>query len=214
MDNAELILEMIDQYNARSRDEIVNNLNIAVALGKAKGIAVDRYVALPKITGKSKHTVMPWFNRPNIKIPLHCLCMIADYLHYNIFAFFKTTKNGKVNTESFLIANDYCNEHYPRNSAKIYIEAYKLQKTTDKDIILDNLEKYYGTSEMMLQHHSNARQEAIKKVCGCETQTYLSWFNRSRKRVKIPLALLCKLAIDMDSEDSPVDIFDLFEQSE
>lgn len=58
MNNAELILTMQNEYDSRSREEILANLNIAVSLGKSKGLEVDRYRALPEITNRSKHTVM------------------------------------------------------------------------------------------------------------------------------------------------------------
>ena len=89
MNNAELILKIQDEYDSRTREEILVNLNVAVALGASKGLEVDRYRALPIIVNRSKHTVMSWFNRPDKKIPLVDLCMIADYLNYNIFAFFE-----------------------------------------------------------------------------------------------------------------------------
>ena len=203
MNNAQLILEMQKQYDERTREEILANLNIAISLGKSKGLEVDRYRALPKITNRSKHAVMSWFNRPK-KIPLIDLCMVANYLHYNIFAFFNVSKNGEVTIQDFLIANDYCNEHYPVNSAEIYIRAYNMQYNTDKNIVVDNLEKYYGTTEELLLHHSNKRQVKVMEICECTQYSYYSWFNRSRTNVRIPLLALCKLAVAAD-----VDVFDL-----
>ena len=206
MNNAELILTMQDKYDGCKREGILINLNTAISLGKSKGLEVDRYRALPKITNRSKHTVMSWFNRPDKKIPLVDLCMIARYLHYNVFAFFNTETSGTTNTyiQDFLVANDYYNEKYPIDSANIYIRAYDMQYNTDKNIVVDNLEKYYGTTEELLAHHSNKRQVRVMDVCKCTQQSYYSWFNRSRTNVRIPLIALCKLAVDAD-----VDIFDL-----
>ena len=205
MNSAELILKMQDGYDSRSREEILANLNIAVSLGKSKGLEVDRYKALPEITNRSKHTVMSWFNRPDKKIPLIDLCMVANYLHYNIFAFFNTKENCEVTVQDFLMANDYCNEHYPVDSAEIFMRAFDMQYDTDKNIVIDNLEKYYGKTEELLLHHSNKRQVAVMDICECAQHTYYSWFNRSRTNVRIPLISLCKLAVAAD-----VDIFDLF----
>lgn len=206
MNNAELILTMQDKYDGCKREEILINLNTAISLGKSKGLEVDRYRALPKITNRSKHTVMSWFNRPDKKIPLVDLCMIAKYLHYNVFAFFNTKTSGMTNTyiQDFLVANDYYNEKYPIDSADIYIRAYDMQYNTDKNIVVDNLEKYYGTTDELLAHHSNKRQVRVMHVCKCTQHSYYSWFNRSRTNVRIPLIALCKLAVDAD-----VDIFDL-----
>lgn len=202
--NAELIITIQDEYDKRTRSEILVNLNIAISLGKTKGLEVDRYRALPKITNRSKHTVMSWFNRPDKKIPLIDLCMIANYLHYNIFAFFNTKENCEVTIQDFLIANDYCNERYPVDSAEIFIRAYDMQYNTDKNIVINNIEKYYGTTEELLMHHSNKRQVRVMEICGCERHSYYAWFNRSRTNVKIPLIALCKLAVAAD-----VDVFDL-----
>ena len=208
MNNAELILKMQKKYDERLREEILVNLNIAISLGKSKGLEVDRYKALPELTNRSKHTVMSWFNRPEKKIPLIDLCMIANYLHYNIFAFFNIKKNREVTIQDFLVANDYCNEYYPVNSADIYIRAYNMQYNTDKNIVLNNLEKYYGSTEEILLHHSNKRQARIMNICECAQHSYYSWFNRSRKNVKIPLLALCKLAVEAD-----VDVFDLMTEA-
>lgn len=209
MNNAELILEIQKQYDARTREEVLANLNISVALGKSKGLEVDRYRALPKVTNCSKHTVMSWFNRPDKRIPLIDLCMIASYLHYNIFSFFTIKKNCEVSTADFLIANDYYNTNYPADSADIFIRASELQYNTDKDIVIDNLEKYYGSSEEILAHHSNERQKKVVDICDCKVWTYYAWFNRSRKNVRIPLISLCQLAVAAD-----VDIFNLFEKQD
>ena len=206
MNNAKLILEIQKRYDERKREEILTNLNIAVALGKSKGLEVDRYVALPKVTNRSKHTVMSWFNRPDKKIPLIDLCMIAKYLRYNIFSFFTIKENCEIDKADFLMANDYNNTNYLMDSADIFIRASDLQYNTDKEIVICNLEKYYGSSEEILAHHSNERQKKIMDICGCTVSVYYSWFNRSRKNVRIPLISLCQLAVAAD-----VDIFDLFE---
>lgn len=204
MDNAHVILDLYDKHNKKTREQILENLNIAIALGKAKGLQVDRYRALPKITNRSKHSVMSWFNRDK-KIPLIDLCVLVEYLGYNIHAFFENNEN---NVGKFLMRNDYYNLYHP-DGAKIFIRAYGLQYDTDKNIVIDNLEKYYGSSDEILKHHSKERQLRIMGLCGCEKQTYYAWFNRSRTNVRIPLISLCKLAIDAD-----VDIFDLFKANE
>lgn len=200
MNAAEVILEIQKLYDERTREEILSNLNIAIALGKAKGLEVDRYIALPKITNRSKHSVMSWFNRPDKKIPLIDLCMIAKYLNYNIFAFFTTKENCNITKEDFLVANDYNNYNFPVDAADIFIRGFNLQYDTDKDIVLNNLEKFYGTSKQVLEHHSKDRQVRIMKVCGCTKESYRSWFNRSRKNVRIPLIPLCKMSIDANIE--------------
>lgn len=205
MTNADVILAIQNQYDKLTRDEIVNNLNIAISLGKAKGLEIDRYRALPKITNRSKHSVMSWFNRPNKKIPLLDLCMIAKYLNYNIFSFFTTKENCVTNKEDFLVANDYNNFHYPVDSADIYIRGFNMQYETDKNTVIDNVEKYYLSSEEILKNHTTKRMNRVMNLCGCTKTTYRSWFNRSRKNVKIPLIPLCKLAIDAD-----VDVFSFF----
>lgn len=210
MSNADLILDMYNQYNETSRDDIVAALNAAIFLGKIKKIAVDRYEALPKITKRSKHTVMSWFNRPDKKIPLIDLCMIADYLQYNIFSFFKIKNNNGDNdikdiAQDFLMKNEVCNVNYPLNNASIFIKAFNLQCNTNKNIVLDNVERYYGSTDEVLAHHSNKRQNTVMNVCGCTKHTYYSWFNRSRANVHIPLIDLCKLAINVN-----IDVFEWF----
>ena len=209
MDNANLILEMQKQYDNRTREQILSNLNTAISFVKTKGVEVDRYRSLPKITNKSKHTVMSWFNRPDKKIPLIDLCMLANYLCYNIFSFFTIKENGDVSLSEFLIANEYNNAKYPVDSANIYIRAYNLQSETDKDVVIDNLEKFYGSSKEILKHHSKVRQKRVISICNCTHQTYIAWFNRSRKNVHVPLISLCKLAIDCG-----VDVFYFFEEHE
>lgn len=209
MNNANIILSIQVLYDSRTREEILNNLNIAVQLAKKlKGLPADRYRALPEVTNRSKHSVMSWFNRPEKKIPLIDLCMVARYFDYNIFSFFTIPKRkGKkeVTVEDFLMANEYNNTHYPVDSADIFIRAFNLQYNTDKEIVLTNLENHYGTGKDMIAHKLSTRQSHIRELCGCTKQTYYAWFNRSRKNVKIPLIPLCQLAIDMEC-----DIFDLF----
>lgn len=205
MNSTELILKMQELYDSRTREEILTNLNIAISLGKLKGLAVDRYEALPRVTGKSKHTVMSWFNRENVKIPLISLCILAHYTGYNIFSFLKIKENCEMTIGDFLIENELCN--YPPDSAKFYIKAYDLQAEVDKETVLNNIEKYYGTTEKIMAHHSNERQNKIMKICDCKQQTYYAWFNRSRKNVKIPLIPLCKLAYE-----AGIDVFDLFRE--
>lgn len=207
MENARLILEIQNKYEERTREQVLANLNIAVALGKLRGMEVDRYRALPKVTNRSKHTVMSWFNRPDKRIPLVDLCMIAKYLKYNIFSFFTLGKDGgEPTTEDFLMANEYNNAYFPVDGYDIYIRAYDLQLEMDKDIVIDNLELFYGTSREILDHHSNERQQRIMTLTGCTLQTYYAWFNRSRKNVKIPLQYLCMMAIDCNT-----DLFFFFE---
>lgn len=206
MTNASLILDIQKNYDERTREQILTNLNIAISLEKNKGLEVDRYRALPKITNRSKHSVMSWFNRPDKKIPLIDLCMIAQYLKYNIYSFFTIKENCEVNIADFLIANDYNNAHYPVNSAEIFVRAFDLQYATDKNIVIDNLEKFYKTSDELLAHHDNSRQVRIMELCNCTLQTYYAWFNRSRMNVRIPLASLCLMADDIN-----IDIFYIFE---
>ena len=201
MNNAQLILKMQERYDSRTRQEILTNLNIAIAQGKTKGLELDRYRSLPKITNRSKHTVMSWFNRPK-KIPLIDLCTIASYLHYNIFAFFIINDNRETAVQDFLIANDYYNEHYPVDSADIYIRAYNMQINTDKNIVVDKLEKYFGTTKEVLKNRYK-RQYRIMEICNCTESVYHAWFNRGRANVRIPLLSLCKLAIAANT-----DIFD------
>lgn len=203
--NSDVILRIKELYELRTREEIVKNLNVAVQLGKSKGLEVDRYRALPEVTGKSKHTTMSWFNRPEKKIPLIDLCVIAKYFRYNIFTFFTTGK--EITKETFLIANDYNNLHYPADSADVYIRAYNLHKITNKDTVIDNVESFYGTSSEILEHHSTDRQKRVMSVCDCTLTTYRAWFNRSRARVKIPLFSLCLIANDIGK-----DLFWFFEK--
>ena len=205
MNNAEKILSLQNLYDSSTRDEILNTLNTAIAIGKDRKLKVDRYIALPEVTGRSKYAVMSWFNRPDKIIPLIDLCMIANYLSYNIFTFFKIKKDV-ITFDDFLETNNYCVEHYPSDAADVYIQAFKLQKSTDKDTIVDNLEKLYGSTADILKNHSNARQKTIMDISGCTLYTYRTWFNRSRKEAKIPLIPLCKLAIG-----AVVDIFYMFE---
>ena len=207
MNNASLILDIQRHYDELTREQVLANLNIAVSLGKAKGLEVDRYRALPKITKRSKHTVMSWFNRPQKKIPLIDLCVVAQYLGYNIYSFFTIKENCEVNVADFLMANDYNNANLPVDGAEIFIRAYNLQYETDKNIVIDNIETFYKTSEELLARHDNSRQVRIRELCGCALQTYYAWFNRSRTNVKIPLLSMCLIA-----EDSNMDIFYFFEK--
>lgn len=203
MDNGRLILDIRDRHEERLREEILANLNVALEISRKQGIKVDRYIALPSITNRSKHTVMSWFQREEKKIPLIDLCVIAEYLHYNIYSFFKTKENCIITEEEFLRENDECNRTHTRYGAKIFILAYNAQYNIDKDVLIDNVEKYYKSTEEIMSNHSSERMERITKICGCNKNTYRAWFNRSRKNVKIPLYSLCKLAIDAD-----VDVFE------
>lgn len=205
MTNAELILDIYNTYNERTREQILENLNIAIELGKIRRVPVDRYITLPAVTNRSKHSVMSWFNRPDKKIPLIDLCMIADYLNYNIYSFFNTKDNCDITKEDFLVSNEYYNSLHPPDSAEIFIKAYNLQLNTDKNIVLNNIEKYYGTSKQIVDHHLSIRQNKIRELCNCTRQTYYAWFNRSRTNVKIPLISLCQIAIGAE-----IDVFDLF----
>lgn len=195
MKKTKLILELYNAYNIQNRDIIIGNVEKALVLAKGKGIDVTKRKALPACTGRTWHAVASWF-REGKQIPLIDLCKLSEYLQYNVFAFLEIG--------DFYQSNDYHNYHHP-NAARIFLDAYNLQRITPKDIIVDNVERYYGTSEEMLSKHSNERQTRVMGICGCSKQTYYAWFNRSRVNVKIPMIELCKLA-----DNAGVEVFEFF----
>lgn len=190
-----MILELYNAYNIQNRDVIIGNVETALTLAKSKGIDVTKRKALPACTGRTWHAVASWF-RDGKNIPLDDLCKLAEHMQYNVFAFLETG--------NFYQSNDYHNYNHP-NVARIFLDAYNLQRITPKDVIVDNVERYYGTSEEMLSKHSNERQTVVMGICGCSKQTYYAWFNRSRTNVKIPMIELCKLA-----DNAGVEVFEFF----
>jgi len=195
MKKTKLILELYNAYNIQNRDVVIGNVEKALVLAKGKGIDVTKRKALPACTGRTWHAVASWF-REGKQIPLIDLCKLSEYLQYNVFAFLETG--------DFYQSNDYHNYHHP-NAARIFIDVYNLQRITPKDIIVDGVEKYYGTSEEMLASHSNERKTKVMEICNCNPQTYYAWFNRSRTNVKIPMIELCKLA-----DNAGVEVFEFF----
>lgn len=195
MNKTKMILELYDRYNIQDKEIITKRLEQALELAKAKGISVTKRKALPACTGRTWHAVASWF-RDGKRIPLDDLCKLAEHMQYNVFAFLETG--------DFYSSNDYHNYHHP-NAARIFLDAYNLQRITPKDIIVDNVERYYGTSEEMLSKHSSERQTRVMGICGCSKQTYYAWFNRSRTNVKIPMIELCKLA-----DNAGVEVFEFF----
>lgn len=202
--NSELIIEIHNRYDEIPWDELLANFNTAILIGSSRGHAVDRYNTLPKITMRSKHTVMSWFQREGKKLPLIDLCYVSNYLKINLFTFFARNNKKEINKKWLLDMDCYCSKIFPKDSASIYIEAYTKRNDTDKSIILDNISKYFGSTNELILHHSNKRQQTIMEICGCSQDAYYSWFNRSRKNVRIPMTSLCKIAIA-----AGVDVFDL-----
>lgn len=195
MKKTKLILELYNAYNIQNRDVIIGNVEKALVLAKGKGIDVTKRKALPACTGRTWHAVASWF-REGKQVPLIDLCKVSEYLQYNVFAFLETG--------DFYQSNDYHNYHHP-NAARIFIDVYNLQRITPKDMIVDGVERYYGTSEEMLATHSNERKTKVMEICNCNLQTYYAWFNRSRTNVKIPMIELCKLA-----DNAGVEVFEFF----
>ncbi len=205
MNNAEIILDMQDRYDAAGREDILENIKVALYVSEHNGKNVNIYKDFPTITGKSKFTIAGWFNNSsNKKIPLYNLVKIMDHLTFNIYTILSDP--GSISTViKFKTVNEQMNEKYGNDCNSIYIKAFDLQYETDKDIVISNIEKHYGSADDMIEHHLDERMTKIMEVCGCTKDTYHAWFNRSRKNVKIPLLYLCKLSIDMG-----VDVFDLF----
>ena len=206
MTNTEHILEVLCKYENSTREDILKPLNIAVSFGKSIGLPVDRYRALPEVTGRSKHTVMSWFNRPDKKIPLIDLCVIARYLKLNIYTFL-VHDSGIIDSASLLGCNQKCMIKYGTDPTELYIEAYKAHRDLDKDILVDNLEQHFITCEEIWDldvTEKNKRWELFEEICNCSYFTYKSWFNRSRKNVRVPLDQLCRIAIYLG-----VDVFSL-----
>lgn len=195
MNRTKLILELYDKYNIQDKEIITMRLEQALELAKTKGISVTKRKALPACTGRTWHAVASWF-REGKQVPLIDLCKVSEYLQYNVFAFLETG--------DFYQSNDYHNYHHP-NAARIFIDVYNLQRITPKDMIVDGVERYYGTSEEMLATHSNERKTKVMEICNCNLQTYYAWFNRSRTNVKIPMIELCKLA-----DNAGVEVFEFF----
>lgn len=195
MNKTKLILELYDRYNIQDKEIITRRLEQALELAKAKGISVTKRKALPACTGRTWHAVASWF-REGKQVPLVDLCKLSEHLQYNVFAFLETG--------DFYKCNDFHNYHHP-NAARIFLDAYNLQRITPKDTIVDRVENYYGTSDEMLARHSNERKLKVMEICNCNPQTYYAWFNRSRPNVKIPMIELCKLA-----DNAGVEVFEFF----
>lgn len=204
MTNAQLILDIYETYENTERIVILNNLNTAIAIGKSNGKAVDRYVGLPQLTNRSKHTVMQWFQRDWVKIPLRDLGIIAEYLGYNIYTFFmELTENT---TGEFLAHDAICNEVHGAECTKTFNKAVRLQNEMPKDIVIDNLEEYWGSWRQLAGHSNRQRYDDVMACTGCTLSTYRAWFAKSRVKDKIPLVSICKLA-----EFTGMDVFYLLE---
>lgn len=204
MTNAQRIIDIYDQYDNTERIVILGNLNIAIAIGKSKGMPVDRYVALPQLTNRSKFTVMQWFQREWIKIPLRDLGIIAEYLGYNIYTFFMDLDDNTA--EEFLAHDAICNEKYGTDCTKLLNKAIRLHAETPKDNVLDNLELYWKSGRHYSGTRSYKRFEDVTECTGCKRDIYYTWFSRSKVKATIPLVSLCKI-----SEFTGMDIFFILE---
>ena len=71
--------------------------------------------------------------------------------------------------------------------ARDYIELTELWENTDKDFMIDNIERIIG-------HPTSKDIDYLAKITNVSNHTVLAWFNRSRSNVKIPLIKLCILA--------------------
>ena len=66
-------------------------------------------------------------------------------------------------------------------------------KNTNKDTIVDNMEKYLIRFNPECKKY-NTKIKTLMEISGEKEQTVYAWINRSRKEVKIPFLKLCKIA--------------------
>lgn len=195
MKNAEKIILLIDTFTGANREMIMDNIN-RYAMPKLGNITqMDKYEIIQLITGKSYGFVLSWFNNPSVKLPLVDLCKIALQVDMNVFAFLHDNTGiaaGEINQKYDTV--------YPHDCAEIYIRAFEIHRSTNKQIVVDNLNFYYPLYR--------GRNQDISKMIGDNTTVYAvkSWFNRGF-RARAPIKALCILALKSDQD---IDYFDLF----
>ncbi len=193
MKDYEVILLILKQYNNTDRTVILANLNMAIAIQKENGLPVDRYVTIPIVTNRSKYTVMQWFQRDWIKIPVVDLGILSEYLGYNIHAFFVAHDDGLTKTE-FIQSSADCDRLYGSDCTHLFNSIVKLHLETDKMVVISNIEDYFGTAGEIVGRKSSERREAIMAATGCNVHTCYAWFNKARTDIRIPLESVCRIA--------------------
>lgn len=194
MKDAEKILSVFTSYENTDKDVILDNVNhyIMPIIGET---AESRSDILQFITGKSYGFINTWLHcktRP-VKIPLVDLCKIAVATDCNVFIFFDTEKC------SLDEANAKHDAIHDRDYARIYINAFEAQRTSDKDKVLTNLEKYYPPVRY-------ERVEKVKQITGSQVHAIRSWFNRGF-RARIPIDKMCLLSLNTGAD---TDYFDFY----
>lgn len=192
MTNADMILDLYDLHEKTDRSVILPNLNLAIQIGKSAGKAVDRYKGLPELTNRSKYTVMQWFQREWVKIPVRDLSIIAEYLGFNVYTFYMQLEKSTV--EEFYEHDKAANEAHGTDCTHIFNKAVKLQYEGDKNIVLDNLAQYWEDPKRLSREDSGRRYKDILACTGCTRSAYFAWFARSRVDDHIPLIPLCKIS--------------------
>ena len=195
MDKAKTVLNLIILFDKADRETIMGNINYMMP--KLADRRMKQYQKIFEITGKSRSFVLTWFNG-NVKLPLIDLCKIANLFEVNVYSLMKNNGSCDVLLKESALDDIL----FGKDIASIYIEVFEAHKAADKDVVVDALEKYYGFST---EYKSN-RMERVCEITGATKVAYHSWFSRARKRVRLPLDGLCKLAIAAD-----VDIMDFLQ---
>lgn len=194
MKDAEKILSVITAYENTDKNIIADNVQhyVMPRIGSTTEVRND---ILQYITGKSRGFINTWFysKSRDVKIPLVDLCKIAVATNCNVFIFFDTEKC------SLDEANAKHDAIHDRDYARIYINAFEAQRTSDKDKVLTNLEKYYPPVRY-------ERVEKVKQITGSQVHAIRSWFNRGF-RARIPIDKMCLLSLNTGAD---TDYFDFY----
>lgn len=88
------------------------------------------------------------------------------------------------------------------NFAVEILKLYSLWEQTDKETIVDNIEKYLYEQHPECKTHK-VKMEFLIDMSGSRKDTVYAWINRSRKTVKVPFLKLCRIAkaLELDIQD-------------
>ena len=189
MDKAKTVLNLITLFDRTDRETIMDNINYLMP-NLADG-RMRQYQKVFDVTGKSIGFVLTWYNG-KIKLPLIDLCKIANLLEVNVYSLLK--KNGS--REVLMKESALDDILFGKDVASTYIEVFEAHKAADKDVLVDTLEKYYG----LPTEPKKRRAETVCGITGATRTAYHSWFSRARRRVRVPLDGMCKLAIAADAD--------------
>ena len=91
-----------------------------------------------------------------------------------------------------------------KSDAEIVLELYRKRDNADKIVLMDNIFRIL-TKKYPKCANRTARVDKLVELTRLTRHTVLAWSNKSRSDVKIPLPVLCEIAIALD-----IDVHELF----